>query len=120
MNLTNRVDKLWEVFGDSQLLFGGATMEDLAKVRPFSKDKSRVRQAPRNVRRLIAWAALDAAWYKQNRTKHEAERPKILARLRLPATTTLGDIRLRIIEIGWEIGFTQHEIGFLEKTIRRP
>jgi hypothetical protein len=26
MNLTTRVDKLWEVFGDSQLLFGGATI----------------------------------------------------------------------------------------------
>ena len=36
MSLQTRVDKLFEVIRDSKL-FGGITMEDFAKARPFSK-----------------------------------------------------------------------------------
>jgi hypothetical protein len=114
MNLQSRIDKLFETVGNTRL-FGGATMEDFAKAHPFSKDKTRLRKASIGVRRLAAGAALSMYWHKWTRAKYADKRPEILAKLSLPTDATLEDIRRRIIELGWECGFNQHEIGWLEK-----
>jgi hypothetical protein len=119
MNLRSTVDRLLEIIGDDSL-FGGETMESLAKAHAFAHGQERLRRAPANVQRLAAFSALRLRWIKLTKDRYAAERSTILEKLDLQPYATNDEARDRIIEIGREIELNAAELAMLERCVSRP
>ncbi len=118
MSLRARVDRLLELVGDDSL-FGGATMEDLAKSHAFAHGQERLRRASANVQRLAAFSALRLRWIKLTKDRYADERSTILEKLDLQPYSTNDEARDRIIEIGNEIELNPMEMAKLERCLCR-